>query len=113
MDELCIEDLPPALFVRPEGKVPSYSLREAAMFWPAADDDLIFNRLKGLAQRRLIHQRQRRGTAKTSPGLFGVDDLAGAAALMAIFDAGVADSEVLTFASNALYAWDPDLNPYR
>ena len=111
MDDVLIADLPPALFAREAGKVPVFSLREACRFWPEHKEDFIWARLKTLAEKRLIHQRQQRGYGKTGAAMFGVDDLAAAAALMAIMDTGVHDAEVSAAASTALYAWHEALNP--
>lgn len=110
-DDVLIADLPPALFVREAGKVPVYTLREACKFWPEHKEDFIWARLKNLAERRLIHQRQRRGTTKTAAAQFGVDDLAAAAALFALLDTSIHDVEMLGAASTALYAWHSELNP--
>jgi hypothetical protein len=95
------------LFIRPAGKSPAFTISEATRL--LRGDDFTYNRLKGCVQRRLIHPRQ--GPGRTSPALFGVDDIAAAAVLCAFFDFGIADGELAGYASRACYAWDNTFNP--
>lgn len=112
MEELRIADLPPALYDRPVGNMPCYSLREATKFWqPAWTEDFTYGRLKVLAERGFIHQRRRRGSGRTSTAEFGADDFAAASALMAFYDTGISDVQIVGAASLALYSWDRVLNP--
>jgi hypothetical protein len=111
MHETLISDLPPPLLNRTADKMPCFSLREAVKFWPQYSEDFIYSRLRGLAERRLIHQRRRRGSSRTSTAEYGADDFAAAAALMAFYDMGISDTDIVAFASLALYSWDRTLNP--
>jgi hypothetical protein len=109
-----INELPTPLFVRPAGKIPTFTVVEAARFLAKAEDDIprLRNQLKGAAQRRLIHPRQREGAGPTSPALFGVDDIAVAVGvLFPLFDFGLKDADIASHASMACYHWHDTFNP--
>jgi hypothetical protein len=108
-----VAELPAALRIRLAGNVPVFTTAEGARFLAKPGEDVLalHNRLKGAAQRRLIHPRQRAGAGKTSPAYFGIDDLAAGVVLFALFDLGIADAEIANHASLACYAWDETLNP--
>jgi hypothetical protein len=110
---LTINELPPSLFIRQPGSIPTFAITEAARVLAKREDDIprLRNQLKGAAQRELIHPRQREGAGTTSPAYFGIDDLAAGLVLFALFDIGLAAAAMANYASLACYAWDRTVNP--
>lgn len=110
--EIAVNELPTSLWIRPTNKIPCFTITEAAHFLGKDADNIsrLRNQLKGAAQRRLIHPRQKRGAAITSPAYFGPDDLAAAVVLFTLFDFGVSDAEMANNTSSACYHWD-SFNP--
>lgn len=113
-DDVTIAELPPPPFVRSAGKIPVFTVLEAARFLAKSTRDVgsLRNRLKSAAQSGYIFPRQKPGAGRTTPAYFGIDDLAAAVGVMfPLGDFGVADVEVSGHASRACYAWDDPGNP--
>lgn len=109
--DVTVGELPPALFIREaDSKARLFTISEGSRLLPG-DPTLNYNRLKGLANRRLMHQRQRKGSGKTNAALFDLGDLAAARVLMALLDLGISDADVMQAASLACYHWGEPLNP--
>lgn len=102
---------PDFVFLRP-GWGPLFTIGEGARALTGFGEDQVagYNRLKGFAQRQLIH-RAHRGEKTTSAALYSLEDLCVAAALGGLLDLGIADRETMAAASVALYAWNLTENP--
>jgi hypothetical protein len=106
-------ELPSPLLYRPIGKASVFTLIEAARFIARPNEDVasIHIRLKNLAQRQLIHRRFAPDAKLTSPAYFGIDDIATAEVLLALFDVGVKSADTAQTVSRVCYAWDRTVNP--
>ncbi|HWB49139.1 MAG TPA: hypothetical protein VG651_08515 [Stellaceae bacterium] len=110
---LTIEEIPAPVLYRSLSRVDNFTTLAGANFLKRPDENVqdVHNRVKNLAQRRLIHRRIADDAKPTSPAYFGIDDLAVAETLFALYDGGVRDAVIAEAASRACYAWDETCNP--
>jgi hypothetical protein len=100
--------LPDPVFIRPIGQIPAFTLTAGTRFIlrPGQDEVALRNRVKNAVQRRQV------GTRGLESGRqrLGLDDLAAALALFALFDV-ISDAEISQAASLACYSWNQSYNP--
>src|SRR6188508_3111058 len=103
-----IADLPSPLMYRPIGRASVSTMIEAARIIARPNENVaeVHNRLKNLAQRRLIHRKTLPDAKPNDPAYFGIEDIATAEVLLALFDAGVRHAGIAEMTSLACYAWN-------
>jgi len=77
----------------------SRALTRSGIEYPTANA-----RIANFAKNRQIHVREK-GVGATSPNKYALADVAAAMLLSAVQDAGIADNQMLSAISNALYFW--------